>query len=187
MRFAGKYGRLSVQVQSERTEAYATGAVSVIQRALIAEFKPDGLLPHEREYVLTHWAFNGNYQEMDEATTVPPDYRIGVFDSDQGQRDHNWTEEEKQKVEDELQAIGRHYDHVMLLPKTLVPPPWPNYDDYHGTVAQLMKKLEDDGHDLSKVLEYEKASQNRPPLVEALEAKLYGFDEATPQEETIIA
>lgn len=185
MRFAAKYGHLVVQIQREITEAYATGAVKTLQPNVWASFKPEGLAPFERELVVHRWKFNGSYQEMDEATTVPPDYRIGVFDSEQAQLENAWSDDTRRMVEQGLLDLER-YDYVLPLPKTTTPAPWPNYDEYRGSVSQLVKKLEDDGHDIALVLEYERAVQNRPALVSALEAKLSGFD-LEPQEEEIVA
>jgi len=185
MRFAAKYGRLVVQIQREITEAYATGAVKVLQPNVWAAFKPDGLQPFERELVVTHWTFNGAYQEMDEATTVQPDYRIGVFDSEQAQLEEGWSDDTREQVENGLLDLVR-FDYIIALPRTTLPAPWPNYDQYRGSVGQLIKKLEDDGHDLALALEYEKASQNRPALVAALDAKISGFD-LEPKEEEVVA
>jgi hypothetical protein len=184
MRFAGKFGHLVVQIQREITESYATGAVKVLQPNVWASFKPDGLQPFEREIVLSHWAFQGIYQEGDEATMVQPDYRIGVFDSAIAQIENAWSDETREMVEKGLLDLVR-YDYVLPLPKTSLPAPWPNYDEYRGTVGALMKKLEDDGHDLALVLEYERASLNRPALVSALEDKLSGFEAAQKEEEVV--
>jgi hypothetical protein len=185
MRFAGKYGHLVVQVQREITEAYATGAVKTLQPNIWAAFKPGGLQAFEREVVIKQWTFAGSYQEMDEATTVPPDYRIGVFDSVEAQGENGWTDETRELVEKALLDLVR-FDYIIALPRTTMPAPWPNYDEYRGSVGALVKKLEDDGHDLEQVLAYEQASQNRPALVTALEEKLSGFA-PEPKEEEIVA
>jgi hypothetical protein len=187
MRFASKYGRFAVQVQNEVSEHYATGQQRIIQPLVVARFAPGGLEPFERELVLGHWSFNGSYQEMDEVTTVPPDYRIGVFDSRIAQLDHGWSDETREQVEQSLQQLAR-YDDIIELPRTMLSAPWPKYDEFRGTVAQLLKKLDDDGHDLQLVLEYERAVQNRPALISALQSKLDGFEqEPEPVEEEIRA
>lgn len=192
MRFASKYGRMTVQIQPQITETYATGGTTIIQNGVYAVFRPAregySLQPFERELVLAHWKFNGLYQELDEVTMVDPDYRIGVFDSLLDQQEHRRDDEMRVRIEQELIRTGTDYDYVMALPATTVPPPWPLYDDFQGTVRQLLKKLEEDGHNLEQVLVYERAMQNRPALVDALSQKLSGFDlEEAPKEEEILA
>jgi hypothetical protein len=184
MRFAAKYGRFRLTVQPEIVEAYATGASKVIQKEITADFAPGGLRPHEREYVITHWKFNGSYQEVDEVTTVPPDYRIGVYDSALDQQMKAWTDDEREKIEAKL--LENASGDLLLLPVSAASPPWPNYDDYKGSVGSLIKKLEEEGHDLEQVLQYERDSQNRTPLVEALEMRISGSD-TTPAEEIVVA
>jgi len=186
MRFASKYGNFVVLIQSEISEHYATGHQRTLQPQVVAKFTPGGLLPFEREIVLNHWTFNGSYQEMDEVTTVAPDYRIGVFDSVVAQLENNWSDETRVAVEESLQRLTR-LDDVIELPRTLVPAPWPRYDDFKGTVGALMKRLEEDGHDLEQVLEYERATQNRPALIAALQSKLDGFEQEAGVEEEITA
>jgi len=182
MRFASKYGHLVVQIQREIVEAYATGTSRVLQPNVWAEFKPEGLQPFERELVLEHWQFQGLYQEADEATTVQPDYRIGVFDSELAQQQSAWSDDTRLMVEKGLIDLA-HFDYVLTLPRTVIPPPWPKYDEFVGTVEELIVKLKEDGHDLEAVLEYELAMQNRAPLVQALEEEINGI----PSEEEILA
>ncbi len=190
MRFASRYGRMVVEIQRLIAEEYATGGTKVLQQAVLARFEPVGLQPFERELVLTRWGgkFNGSYQEMDEVTIVPPDYRIGVYDSVQQQEQNQWPDELRLKVEEKLLALEKTED-VIALPKTTVPAPWPAYDGYQGSIRQLLKKLDEDGHNLQDVLTYERASQNRQALVDALQSKLGGFEleEETPKEEEIVA
>lgn len=182
MRFAAKFGRLIVQVRPHVQEVYATGSVHVIQEGVYAFFKPQGLLPFERDLVLAHWAWNGSYQMEDEVTTVPPDYRIGVYDTREAQEEHAWSDELRESIEQSLVELQR-YDYIIALPKTNIPAPWPNYDVFVGTVEELITKLKADGHDLQAVLEYEAATQNREPLLQALEEEINGL----PVEEEILA
>lgn len=181
MRFISKYGRLIVQIQPHIEEAYATGGMRVLQEGVSADFFPnrDGgdLRPHEREAAMQAWNFNGTYQEMDEATTVPPDYRIGVFDSDRAADDRGWSKEMKEEVERRLIGLTERYDHVIIAPAASVPPPWPRYDEYGGSVASLIRKVEEEGYDFPTVLTYEREIQNRPKVVEALENAIAGKTE----------
>jgi|SRR5262245_21181495 len=170
MRFLSKFGRYGVQCQHEIAEPFATGQVRLLQRSIIAYFKPWGMRPLERELAIAHWggSFNGFYQEQDEVTVVPPDYRIGVFDSEVGQAENGWSDEERELVEKTLIETGALTDNVIAVPLTVVPPPWPRYDEFTGTTEQLVRKLVEEGHDLVATLEYERANQKRPELMAAL-------------------
>jgi hypothetical protein len=182
MRFAAKYGRFMVQIRPLVQEIYATGGVHVIQEGVFAEFRPEGLKPFERELVLQHWVFNGAYQELDEATHIQPDYRIGVLDTLVEQQQRMWSDETRELVEKTLIEL-QYFDNVLLLPSTHIPPPWPTYDDWAGTPEELVVRLGEQGFDLETTLEYELASKNRPEVVKELETAL----DAAPKDEEILA
>lgn len=176
MRFVSRYGALMVVLRPQIQEAYATGMAKVIQEPIYANFSTYMLTPEERELALIHWSgWNGSYQHLDEATMVAPDYRIGVFDSDLGFADLD--AETKAWAEEQLTVIGERSNDFFAVPRTLVPAPWPKYDEFSGSVPALMRKLVEEGHDLEKVLEYEQAMQNREKIVAALE-ELLSDDEA---------
>lgn len=173
MRFISKYGMFGVQVRPMIEESYASGGTRTIQEPLYAMFKPYRLLPGEYEFALANWSsWNGSLQMADEVTTVPPEYRIGAFDSLEAQRDLSWTDETRIEVEQTLLRNAEATDNMLVIPTTLVSPPWPRYDDYLGDVETLMRRLVEDGHDLSEVLAYERANQNRAEIVDALESLL---------------
>lgn len=189
MRFASRYGRMVVEVQRLIAEEYATGGTKVLQQAVLARFEPGDLQPFERELVFAHWSgkFNGAYQEMDEVTIVQPDYRIGVYDTTRQQETNQWTDELRLKVEQRLLDEQKSGD-VIALPKTTVPAPWPAYDSFQGTVRQLLKKLDEDGHDPHDVLTYERASLNRQAVIDALQSSIDGFEpDEQPKEEEVVA
>src|SRR5262245_64104274 len=172
MRFLARYGRYAVCVQPYRGEAFATGQVRELQKEIVAQFAPGGMQPLERELAIGHWGvrMNGHYQEMDEVTIPPPDFRIGVFDSEQAQAEHGWSNDEREHVERTLVENGRITGNVLAVPLTVHGPPWPRYDDYTGTTDELVRKLIEEGYDLAAVLDYEKANQRRPDVVSALTA-----------------
>lgn len=182
MRFLAKYGRFAVQIQHKIEENYATGTSRTLQEGIYARFEPGLMRPMERELALAHWSFNGFYQEADEVTIVPPDYRIGVFDSEIAQRDNQWSDEIRTKVEAALIDHSVHYDEIIIVPRTSVPAPWPNYDSFEGTLAALTRRLVDDGFDLETVLLYEQESQNRPEVITALEELISNPDGDEPSE-----
>jgi len=168
MRFISRTGRPDISVQREIVENYATGASRTIQRALIARFREGLLTPDERELAISHWQFNGLYQEQDEVTMVQPDYRIGLFDSEEAQLTSGWTDEERELVEATLIHHSQNWDEIMVVPRVFIPPPWPRYEEFTGSPKELVHKLVEDGHDLDATLTYEKASQNRPAVLAAI-------------------
>lgn len=170
MRFLAKFGKYGVCCQHDKTERFADGQVRTLQKEIVAQFQPYGMRPLERELALSHWAnnFNGFYQEMDEVTIVPPDYRIGVFDSDEAQAERGWTNEEREMVERTLIENGRITTNVIAVPLAVVPPPWPRYDEFSGSVDELVRKLIEDGYVLADALEYERAAQKREDVIAAL-------------------
>jgi hypothetical protein len=169
MRFISKYGRYGVSIQRMIEENYATGLSQTIQEPVYAIFRPEGLLPHEREMAIAYWAMNGFYQQEDEVSVFPPDYRIGVFDSVQAQEANSWSDELRIRVEETLKAHVDKFTDMLCVPETFVPAPWPRYDQFKGTPAQLVRRLVEDGHSIADTLEYERANQNREDVVAALE------------------
>jgi hypothetical protein len=169
MRFIARFGRYAVQVRPVVSEHYATGQSRVIQTALVARFHEGLLLPEERDLALRSWTFNGFYQEQDEVTQVPPDYRIGVFDSRAAQAEQGWSDEDRKAVEDELQRCAMVNPSELLAVAEVHPEaPWPNYDVYDGSINDLCTKIVEDGYDLEAVLAYEESAQDRPEIVAAL-------------------
>lgn len=172
-RFISRYGRYGMQVRPQVYEAYATGMMKEVQAQVAVQFEIGGLLPEERQYVTSRWRFNGSYQEQDEVTTIEPDYRIGVFDSAQAQRDNQWSDEVREEVERKLLAVAEQFPNdLVAITEVEQPPPWPRYDEYTGSPAALLRKLVDEGHDLERTLAYERKHQNRPKVTEAIEELL---------------
>jgi hypothetical protein len=169
MRFIARYGRYAVQVRPHIQEHYATGQSRTIQSALVARFHEGLLLPAERELALTHWTFNGFYQEQDEVTQVAPDYRIGLFDSRAAQIEQGWTDEDRKTVEEELERLAlANPSELLLVVGIRAEAPWPNYDVYDGSINDLCTKVIEDGYDLDEVLAYEESAQDRPEIIAAL-------------------
>jgi len=184
MRFISKYGRYGVCVRPQIQEAYATGMAKVIQEPVYAMFQVGELLAHERELAVSHWMFNGFYQDQDEVTIIPPDYRIGIFDSEQAAINNLWSDEIKLLVENTLLDLSSRFDDMLAVPELRFAPPWPRYDEYTGSASALLRKLLDEGYDLQDVLDYEQQNQARPKVIEELTREL-----ATPsveQEEEVV-
>jgi len=182
MRFISKWGRFGVCVRPQIEEAYAVGMAKTIQEPVYAMFHPGVLTAAERELAITHWAFNGFYQEQDQVTIVPPDYRLGGFDSLEAQIQNNWSDEIRQLVDDTLTDHAARFDDILAIPEIRFAPPWPRYDEYAGSSTALLRKLLDEGHDLQATLDYERQNQNRPKVIEELERGL-----VEPAQEEVVA
>lgn len=172
MRFLSKFGRFGVQVRPQNQEVYANGMVRVVENQISAVFQPTGLTTAERDLAFKSFSFNGQLQEMDEVTIVQPDYRIGVYDTRDQQLAQGWSDELRKEVEAKLLEHCDRYGDVVAVPVIEIPPPWPRYDDYSGTPAQLVRKLRDEGYELLDVLAYEREHQNRDKICEAISLAL---------------
>jgi hypothetical protein len=175
MRFISRYGKNGVAIRGEIVESYANGGRRVTQTLLAAYFQPYLLTQDERQLALDHFYFNGSYQEQDEVTLVPPDYRIGLFDSRIAQEQNGWSDDERQLVEEKLLRVAQETpDTLLLVPEHTLQPPWPNYDLFEGSPLELAEKIAEDGYRLAEVVAYERENQNREDVIEALEELLSG-------------
>ena len=185
MRFISKYGRYGVQIVPILAEAYAFGGVNIKRDPVYAFFEPYKLTPLEREMALQHWSFNGFYQEQDEVTIVPPDYRIGVFDSDETAIASGWDSATKQQVEETLLDLSERFDDILVV-RSQIAAPWPRYDEFRGSPQALVRRLVEDGHDLDAVLTYEREHQARPKVLEEIEKAIETGAIEVEAEETVI-
>ena len=187
VRFLSKYGRFGTSVRRQISESYGTGESKILQAQVMAQFHEGGMSPEERELAVNHWVFEGSYQNLDEVSIVPPDYRIGVFDSEVAQLENGWSDELRVEVEQHLIRHSQRFEDVLVVPRVHIPPPWPRYDEYEGTPAALIAKLIEDGHNLDAVLTYERAMQRREEIVLALEDAISNPEvESAPVEEEVI-
>ena len=170
MRFVSKYAKYAVQVRPQLTEAYASGATKIVQEQLVAHFSIQAATGEERALARQVFSFNGFYQEEDWVTIVEPDYRISAFDSLIAQHELRWTDDERVAVEEALiREAEQHPQDLFVIAAKRAAIPWPTYDEYKGTPAQLCKKIEEDGYSFVDVLGYERENQNRPEVISKLE------------------
>jgi hypothetical protein len=161
--------RFHASASPQIAEAYANGVVKVTQTALLAEFREGLMTPEERALCVQAWTFNGFYQEQDEVTPVQPDYRLGLFDTIQAQALHGWSDDERRQVEEALErAALAEPNSLIVVAVAKLPPPWPLYDVFDGSVNDLCRKIIEDGFAFESVLAYEEENQDRPEVVAAL-------------------
>lgn len=183
-RFISPWGEYGLSCRRQVMVALGAGMAEERQTPLYAQFHPGGLLAHERELAFATWSWNGQAQEADEATPYPPDYRIGVYDTERAKEANGWTDEEHDLVLAALRKRAGETNDLLEVPATMTSPPWPRYDEYRGSPAALVRKLVDEGYSLGDVLEYERATQNRDNVVSALAKAIAGeaFEERETEE-----
>jgi len=189
MRFISKFGSWAMPIKAEHVEAYATGLTRTVSEGVYAKFAPGTLTAAERELAINHWTFNGLGQLEDQVTTVPPDYRIGGFDTEIAQQMNGWDDETRVLVEEKLLARALVNDDILAIEEIRVAPPWPRYDSYAGGPKALLRKLVDEGHDIGLALAYERENQRRDDVILALEELLAdpeALAELEPQPEEVL-
>jgi hypothetical protein len=185
VRFISKSAKFSLQVRPMVVEAFASGVQRIAQEPIYVDFQLHRLRPEEREFALTQFYFEGNFQEQDEVTMTAPDHRLSLFDTDEAARDRGWTADEKAHVEEMLLSHSTRFTDIVAVPVKVLLPPWPNYDEYHAPPEALLRKLVDEGYDLEEVLAYERVNQDREPIIEVLEQALAEINEGEVVEEVI--
>lgn len=157
------------------------------QAPIVLKFVQERMLPaYERLYAVNHWMngarrMNGAVSAFGAAPSmyggepvvdgmgrmvavtegIRPDERFSVFDTD-------WLGPDlAPRAEAALRAHDDNgKDYVEVLPEA-VPPPWPTYDQFTSAkkISDVVAQL---GIDPLKVMEYEKATKDRPDVHAAL-------------------
>lgn len=175
MRFVSQNSNYVCQIRPQRSRALGDGGVEITQEPLYAVFTPveDGgfLYESEKEAAERHFSFPGLTQHEDEATPSDPTYRLSIFDTDEEATKNEWSAEDRQLIEDTLQRMAQLApDSLLVIQSTPIPAPFPAYDEYAGDPEDLVVKLVEDGHDLGRVLHYERTfGPKRPEVIAALE------------------
>ncbi|CAB4171908.1 hypothetical protein UFOVP929_29 [uncultured Caudovirales phage] len=136
-----------------------------------------GAVPYQRGVAIQ----DGLGRIMGVSNAARPQYNFSLFDSE-------WFEDANDRKESE-EALLKNSDNGLWYVKVgalEVEPPWPNYKQIRAkkgmtVAATIAAKCEEDGYSVAAVLAYEKAHDNRPIVVEALEA--LGTKEAVKAEE----
>lgn len=178
MRFVSQFQGYGTQIRVQRQRALGDGGVEVLQDGLYIQFVPvhaGGMLyENERRHALDHFNFRGNTQDIGEAIPTDPVQRLSIFDTDEMAVQENWSEADKQLVEDRLCDLALSTpQEVLLVADTPITKPFPNYDTYDGDPTDLVVKLIEDGFDLEYVMHYERTfGPQRTPVIDALENAL---------------
>jgi hypothetical protein len=175
MRVISQHSNHVIQIRPQRSRALGDGGVEITQDPIYAVFTPiDGggfLYENEKDAALKQFKFHGLTQHEDEATPSDPIYRLSILDTREEAEKNNWDAETLKLVEETLvrQATLTPND-ILVIEATPIPAPFPAFDTYEGDPEQLILTLVDQGHDLERVLHYERTFGNkRPEIIEALE------------------
>lgn len=175
MRFISQHSNHVIQVRPMRQRALGDGGVEVVQDPIYAVFTPiDGggfLYENEKDAATDHFKFHGLTQHEDQATPSDPAYRLSIFDTREEAEKNEWDAETTKLVEDTLVRMAAlSPNDLLVIETTPIPAPFPAYDTYAGDPGELVLQLIDQGHDLERVLHYERTfGPKRPEIMSALE------------------
>lgn len=171
MRFVSHIRGFGVQIKAPKVRFSNYGDRIVDEDGYIAQFSPD--ITHadiewaQREFEEKGF-MHGRTLMLDEVTLTPIINRLSVYDTDEAAAAENWTPEFKQEVEEFLLARSDNHPDYRRVEIESVPPPWPTYMNYRGTVPQLIEKLIEDGYSLEHALLFEQRTGKRENVIEAL-------------------
>jgi hypothetical protein len=175
MRFISQNSNYVCQIRPQRSRALGDGGVEITQDPIYAIFTPveqgGFLYENEKDAAERHFSFPGLTQHEDQATPSDVSYRLSVYDTEEKAVEDNWDAATKELIEQTLIQQSRLApDSLLVIETTPIPAPFPAYDTYAGDPADLVIKLAEDGHDLERVLHYERTfGPKRPEVIEALE------------------
>jgi hypothetical protein len=207
MRFISHINRFGVKIFDRKVEILGGGVERELRPQLVANFQMGDVTPDEVRFAEQTFNLNGRTTEIDTVTPTNILSRLSTYDTEnegnletyhqidlqmEGQPTPNgrgvWGEgTTKQLVEE---ALIRRGDGQMFAPivEARLTPPWPRYDDFRGSIEELVTKVEDDGHHLPAVIAYEKQNLHRPDVLAALQEKLEEIEAevaATPASEFV--
>lgn len=142
-----------------------TGEAIVSAKALNATFVQGGASPWEIEAALNHW--EGVWAGL--ADGVDPRTRLSVFDTEWAQKELEWTDEEREYVEQKMLTLsgrlGNEYIQVEELHAEL---PWPSYKTFTSP-ERIVSFMREGGTDPEIVLRFERENLNREDVLDAVE------------------
>lgn len=155
---------------------FPDGRERLIRPALVADFSEQSLGPE---------SYAGYDDPLNGRDTYVAVRGGGYLDTEEAQKRHGWTDEERQTVDDHLTflattpPLGMEGD-IKIYEKPVPVAPWPTYDSmHHNTVAETAKTL----GLAAEALRYETQTKNRP----AVTAKLQELVEDQIGEESLTA
>lgn len=184
MRFVSHSAGFSVQIIEERAHPTQYGDMIVDRDGYHAHFTQDDVT--EADLAFAEHEFGrtppGFTVTTDEVTPIPLLHRVSVFDTEEAALREGWSGRTtvdrmgnivdfKTVVEQKLSERAVNHPDFRQLVELPVEPPWPNYLQFNGSLEQLLETLTRMGHDLHKVLAYEK-QQGREQVAQAIQAEI---------------
>lgn len=183
MRFVSHIRKFGVQIVEPRVHFSNYGDRIVDREGYVAQFTADDVTDLDVEWgrkVFENGGFlHGRTTALDEVTLTDIRSRLSVFDSEEMALRENWDPDFKTLVEDFLSNRAVDNPDFRQVEGIEIPPPWPRYLDFRGTLDQLMEKLIEDGYDLGQALAFERERGHREMVIVALEAKIAELAEET--------
>lgn len=197
MRFISHSRRFQVLILSP-VKVIENGIEREIAPMLIAQFKQGDLTAEELEFAERKWekTAHGRTLEQDQVTKTPLIGRLSTYDTNdpavqaeyeevdrvlEGKphaklpRGQVWKDGDAERITIErlmhtMQLTGGA--DFAVIEEAVVPAPWPAYNEFPGSVEDLVEVLVAQGHHLPQVLQYERQNLKRHAVIAALEAKL---------------
>lgn len=192
-RFLSHIRGFNVQIVEPRVHLTQYGDRVTDREGYVAFFRTGDVTQADIEFAesvfVKEGLLYGRTTLLDEVTPTPLTSRLSVFDTAQHAEEEGWSPEFREEVEQKLLERAVNHPDFRLITVEAIPPLWPTYLDFRGTLEQLLKKIVEDGYDVRHAIAFERQSGQRPQVIEALE-KLLVEQEASmtaePQEETTV-
>lgn len=183
MRFVSKYLNYAHSVRPGRFMVLQDGQRQELTRELFVEFVPAPriLSEDEIEFGIKNLNHHGLPIDRNTETHFSPRHRLSGFDTVEAALQQDWTDEERQIVEQSLLSSPHFGQDFLQLPEAPVEKPWATYDTTPG--QKVIGLARDLGIDLEQVLAYEKQNRNDAGLVYLLEQEIAAAPEADASEE----
>lgn len=165
-RFIAKYPRYRHGVRTGRFMVLQDGQRQELSRELFAKFDTRVPTSEERDLGMKAFRFTGLPEDRDTNEHISPRGRISGFDTEQAQKDLDWTDQDREIVEAALRnsyAIGDEFVEITQQPAEK---PWPKYDE--TPVEAILQIAVSIGADLEEVARYESENANREEVLAAL-------------------
>jgi len=185
VRFISHSPAFMIQIVPERVHFSPYGDRLIDREGFVAKFNQNDINEGDVEFaerVFVPEGLNGRQTLIDEVTLAPLLARLSVFDTDEEAKREGWQGQtledstgiydKKEYVESFLAKHAEGHGDFRLVEVASMEPPWPRYLDYQGTPDELLAKLESEGHDLRRVLVFERQLGKRPRMIEMLEERL---------------
>lgn len=190
MRFISHIRRNAITIHGGRVRHTEFGD-EVLIPMVIAQFTPGDITAEELVFAerVFKGETNGRTLELDEVTPTELLGRLSSYDTDEhaeyfAQLDEeygapsgakNW-EGWKAYTEQKLIERSQPGSDSRIFEAAPLSPPWPKYNEFRGSIDDLIMRLLEDGYHLPAVLEYEQSAQGLQrkdvivALTEAIEA-----------------